>query len=363
MGILYQNPAKTITVIDIPRSIELAQGHRSPGRLLSCTPLQEPYPSVEPKSAKARAQLPEVPLQELLLQRHLALALEEVERDFTDAKWCLERVISDEQHHSEQEEQEDASKYEILTLQNPTSELILHAINPSGLAVSLPPHSTTIQGEIKHTLHIFTISAPKFDIVVLDPPWPNRSARRKNSYFTSYGKREIHDLLLSLPLPTHLANNAIVAVWVTNKPAFRDMLLEEGGVFDAWGVQLVEEWVWVKVTASGVPICGLDSRWRKPYEILLLARKLPRPVFGGVAEVDRRVVISVPDIHSQKPSLKGLFEDVFGKEEGTYEGLEIFARNLTSGWWSWGNEVLKFQFLDCWAGSMNCRPSTPTAPI
>ena len=31
-----------------------------------------------------------------------------------------------------------------------------------------------------------------------------------------------------------------------------------------------------------------------------------------------------------------------------YEALEIFARNLTSGWWAWGNEVLKFQSDECW---------------
>ncbi len=31
-----------------------------------------------------------------------------------------------------------------------------------------------------------------------------------------------------------------------------------------------------------------------------------------------------------------------------YQALEIFARNLTAGWWSCGDEVLKFNWEGCW---------------
>ena len=106
-----------------------------------------------------------------------------------------------------------------------------------------------------------------------------------------------------------------------------------------------EEWVWVKVVRKGEPICGIDSVWRKPYEILLVGQK--KGDEGSKAgDVKRRVLVSVPDLHSRKPNLKTLFENLIGTKE--YLGLEIFARNLTSGWWSWGNEVLKFQTQEHW---------------
>ena len=65
-------------------------------------------------------------------------------------------------------------------------------------------------------------------------------------------------------------------------------------------------------------------------------------------EVKRRVIVGVPDLHSRKPNLKVLFEHLLGKREREFEALEIFARNPTAGWWSWGNEVLKFLMEEYW---------------
>ena len=160
-----------------------------------------------------------------------------------------------------------------------------------------------------------------------------------------------------------------VGVWVTNKAAFRYLLLSPCGIFDAWGIELVEEWVWVKTTIHGAPICALNSAWRKPYEILLVGKakssassKHDDADVGeadrGGGQVKRRVVFGVPDLHSRKPNLRALFEgsmeemgiygDGKGKTKG-YEALEVFARNCTAGWWSWGDEALKFQAQECWA--------------
>jgi protein JSN1 len=61
--------------------------------------------------------------------------------------------------------------------------------------------------------------------------------------------------------------------------------------------------------------------------------------------------------------LKEVFERVFFTEghesEGSnldesgariqqYSAMEVFARNLTAGWWACGNEVLKFNARECW---------------
>lgn len=36
---------------------------------------------------------------------------------------------------------------------------------------------------------------PRFDVIVMDPPWPNRSALRKDAYITAEGGMGIEGLL------------------------------------------------------------------------------------------------------------------------------------------------------------------------
>lgn len=369
--LLYQNPTASVTIIDIPRSLELSQG-RSVRRLLSAEPLQEPFPSHEPKSSKGRAKLGERSIDDLIVQKHLEFSLAEIKQNY-QAEWCLPRVteqrktVDEESSHnaktqkpsfslkdrSGREEEED-----VLNLSPPPPHVFAttffqnqsHTSIPirysSEIHATLPPQSTFLKGSISTTLPTFIQHAPKFDLIILDPPWPNRSARRKGDYEISYNTSEIRSLLSSIPLEDHIYEEGYIGVWITNKAIFRELILE---VFTEWGVELVEEWIWLKVTAKGEPVSALDGLWKKPYEILLVARK------GGVLEGDggvkRRVVMGVPDLHSRKPNLKSPFEVLMQKKPGTYEGLEIFARNLTEGWWGWGNEVLKFQEDEYWADS------------
>jgi N6-adenosine-specific RNA methylase IME4 len=363
--ILYQNPDSTVILIDIPRSIEEAQGDSSPS-LLSSKPIEHPFPSVEPKSEKAKKNLGEVSLEELLLQKRIQLSLDQLKSDW-NGEWCLprcvkcisdgcgnERVVTKRKASGEAEravkplEKRGGDDQNLEpSHKDPTffgnSMAIPTMLCGVKASVRIPPASTALCGDIASTIDIFTSHAPKFDLIILDPPWPNRSARRKQSYGISYGNHEIRTLLLSLPLTNNLAEDALVATWVTNKPAFREMVLGEAGLFEELGVQLVEEWIWLKVTSAGEPVSKLSSMWRKPYEILLVGER-------GVSTdraVQRRVLVGVPDLHSRKPNLKSMFEQVMKKEK--YEALEVFARNLTAGWWGWGNEVLKFQSEEHWA--------------
>lgn len=182
-----------------------------------------------------------------------------------------------------------------------------------------------------------------FNFILLDPPWPNRSVRKAKVYNTSERQLEEHPFYQTLPIIGRYLNPAgIAAVWITNKRAIRQAVLQS---LREMGLGLYEEWIWLKVTSYGEPVTALDGLWRKPYEVLLLFCR-QAAVHGGQSylpeypEVKRRVVIAVPDIHSRKPCLKELLKPPLVPEE--YTALEIFARNLTAGWWSWGNEVLKF---------------------
>jgi N6-adenosine-specific RNA methylase IME4 len=360
--ILYQSPDSTVILIDIPRSIEVAQEVVSQ-RLLSSKPIEHPFPSVEPKSEKARANLGAVSIEELLLQKHIELSLDHLRAEWR-GEWCLPRQVKSVEAENEENgrkrkrtavidqdtnvrtptgtpkavESEVQEEY----FRNSTTIFTDISVGSDKNMIRIPSNSTALCGDINATIDIFQSHAPKFDLIILDPPWPNRSARRKKSYGISYGNHEIIELLSLLPLTDHLNEDAFIGIWITNKPAFRDMVLGEGGLFEGWGVHLVEEWIWLKVTSAGEPISELGSMWRKPYEILLVGRRGAFPD----GDVKRRVLVGVPDLHSRKPNLKSIFEQVMKKEK--YEALEIFARNLTSGWWAWGNEVLKFQSDECW---------------
>lgn len=185
-----------------------------------------------------------------------------------------------------------------------------------------------------------TARSGEFDFVLLDPPWENRSVRRSARYDTMH-KSDPMPVLRAM-LGQHIAPDAIVACWITNKASVRDAALE---AFQAWDVQLIEEWAWLKTTVGGLPITQIDGLWRKPYEVLLLGRKGDYEAQGSHNEIRRRIIVAVPDLHSRKPHLKTLVEPFLPR---TYRALEVFARNLTAGWCSWGDEVLKHNWEGHW---------------
>ncbi|KFX98565.1 hypothetical protein V490_02242 [Pseudogymnoascus sp. VKM F-3557] len=429
--VLWQNEDHTVTLLDIPRSLELAQQfeHKDERKLWSSPPLKQPYPSLEPKSRKAIAALKAPDIGDLILRRVLTLALEEagaaIGKDGNGSlAWCLSRSCYDEELSSLQDAREvkrhhishgvgvasndvssplltpSATSHQYSKTQgedsdsSPSSPLLFYK-NTSGRTTTLPlpggnspaivpVNSALIQGEIVSTLPIFAQNAPQFPLILLDPPWPNRSARRAGSYQTSYGLSEISALLSSIPIKSKLQENGLVGVWITNKESFRNLLLGKDGdmgLFAEWGIELVEEWVWLKITENGEPMSPVDGTWRKPYEILLVGRNISNveidtdscevapqseldeiPGTGrgkevGISDdepfivpmpVKRRVIIAVPDMHSRKPNLMAIFAPLLPHTPDPPRCLEIFARNLTADSWAWGNEVLKFQRLEHW---------------
>ncbi|KAI9790021.1 MAG: hypothetical protein M1816_005635 [Peltula sp. TS41687] len=230
----------------------------------------------------------------------------------------------------------------------------------------IPTQSTFLLASIQDSIFTFksaslqllpsTPTPGQFDFILLDPPWPNASAKRARSYQRPRSLQDISDLLTSIQLEDHIAPEGYVGVWMTNKPAIRELIMTH--LFEQWDLDLVEEWIWIKTTVHGEPITDLDSKWRKPYEVMLLGKRRS----GGEgsqesrrekmvsATIRRRIIAGVPDVHSRKPSLKALIEGVLFGDDATwlYRALEIFARHLTAGWWAWGDEVLKFNCEGAW---------------
>ena len=262
----------------------------------------------------------------------------------------------------------------------------------------IPPHTTFLLNSCSDTASFHAAvrnvsNRPEYDhnnkrhfnLIILDPPWPNASAKRKckskrtgESYRTKSSLREIRNLLSGMDLDRLIAPNGLVAIWITNKPAVRALVLGPGGLFEQLNVSLVEEWVWVKVTCRGEPVTPLDGSWRKPYEVLLLARapadqlksvalERERELQGSASSerpvVKYKVLVAVPDLHSRKPCLKSLLEPMVSidksnevnssteqkRKANACRALEIFARHLVAGWWSWGDQVLLNQWEGSWS--------------
>ncbi|XP_067323557.1 N(6)-adenine-specific methyltransferase METTL4 [Anolis sagrei] len=185
----------------------------------------------------------------------------------------------------------------------------------------------------------------KFGIIVIDPPWENKSVKRSNRY--SYLS---HWQIKQIPVPALAAPDCLVVTWVTNRQKHLRFVKNE--LYPYWSVHGVVEWFWVKITRSGEFVFPLDSFHKKPYEVLILGRvqgSTDRPLRISEDIVlpaipDQKLIVSVPcTLHSHKPPLADVLKE-YAKPE--VNCLELFARNLQPGWTSWGNEVLKFQHID-----------------
>jgi N6-adenosine-specific RNA methylase IME4 len=210
-------------------------------------------------------------------------------------------------------------------------------------AFHIPPKSTLLLSD----LPVPAPSPPNgFNLILLDPPWPNRSARRRSAYSIEATVDDAANLLRTLNLSAYLAPSGVVAVWVTNKAAIRSTA-------DSWlaelGLVVREEWIWVKTTVVGEPVLPVNGTWRVPWEVLLVAGEADEE-----HEFKRRVFAAVPDEHSRKPCLKELFEMLLDLPTD-YEACEVFARGLTAGWYAWGNECLLFNHEAYWSEKMTIR--------
>ncbi|KIW34346.1 uncharacterized protein PV07_01127 [Cladophialophora immunda] len=378
--ILHRNQATTVVLIDIPQSI--SDGQQVPYALRSSPALASPYPSTEPKGWKREAMLNKTAADERLyhesVQREIRAALSE-SRTYLhrlggawyrprhaltshpdsaqspartrNSEWSASPALSHAAAPVVLSTTEKSDQFHSLEDLQGT---IVYNIRPGAAIIQVgdigdfvvPSGSAFLWASLESGFPAF-LSARRelspenrtFDIILMDPPWPNRSVRNSNAYRTSEAQVQDPFLRTVRIVGDFLAPQGLLAIWVTNKSSIRARVLQ---TFQALDLHLHEEWVWIKITAQGVPVSQIDGVWRRPYEILLLLRKGQPP--QGPA---RKVIAAVPDLHSRKPCLKILLEEQLPSK---YSALELFARNLIAGWWSWGDEVLKFQHESQWDG-------------
>ncbi|KAJ3167788.1 Methyltransferase-like protein 4 [Geranomyces variabilis] len=118
----------------------------------------------------------------------------------------------------------------------------------------IPPYSDFITSDLCRAPQTLRTLDP-FDLIVMDPPWPNKSVQRAGSY----DEIDVYDLF-KIPGKRLVRPGGYVAVW------FQEFVRNK--LFSAWGLALVGEWYWLKVTAKGQWVFDPSTLHRKPYEIV-----------------------------------------------------------------------------------------------
>ena len=386
-ALLFVSDDASVFLLDLPRSIELAQMNspesHCPYQIISSEPRLVPYPSTDPKTPQKRKEfLSKISVAEQVyhqsLQQSIYEALTQI-RCGHEGPWCRTRHTVENAYNKKFTGSDQSVRPKLCNRSTPGAPIILSG--PSGgcdevpslqnyavtnvfarsarlkmdnKSFSIPPHSTFILSDISNAQtfsHSARLLIPQrghaisgsFDLIVLDPPWSNRSVRRSKNYITSEDQsrdpfNSVHFLFVH-----HLSVGGIVALWITNKWKVRENVLH---TLAKNGLILVEEWIWAKVTVAGEPVSDVTGLWRHPYEVCLVFQKMnssePRE-----RKAKRRILAAVPDFHSRKPKLMELFFKVFPSLTFDY-ALEVFARDLCAGWWSWGDDVLKYANRTAW---------------
>lgn len=403
---------QTLSLVQHPDS-EPSEGSNREKSLLSSPPLKIPYPTAtEPKTESARTRvLQRIPASERLFHAEIEPlirdGLGEI-REFANKsarEWCLPRhvvpdhwqengdfrkrkwtgdalwdtatttssaVESTAQVTSDQPPVilsstsvngfESMAQLQNVAIKNPSGECASLRISHGQPTFSVPPLSSFVLCTLPTTQSSKTpepipgLSGQKFNLVLFDPPWPNRSARRGRQYLTNhYFNIDALTQRVGDILHAHLAVDGLAAIWVTNSEKSRRSAYD---AIQSAGLRASEEWIWLKTTTEGEPLTPVDGVWRKPYEVLVIGKAAAPDGLNASDDnsMIRRVIAAVPDVHSRKPNLREVFEQVFftpawSEAAGApYSALEVFARNLTAGWWACGNEVLKFNDKEWWVG-------------
>lgn len=186
----------------------------------------------------------------------------------------------------------------------------------------------------------------KYSVIYADPPWNQRTGPNlSGGYKVVNGKQVFNNVStnsLAVPYPTlsveQIASinvrditekDAHLYLWVTNQ-----FILESKKVIESWGFKYSTVLIWQKAPFGS----GLGGTFGIGHEFLLFCRKgnlkSNIKVKGTVHKVKRPYVNGYP-CHSKKPPyFRELIESVSPGNK-----IELFAREKSPGWDTWGNEI------------------------
>ena len=169
----------------------------------------------------------------------------------------------------------------------------------------------------------------KYNIIYADPPWSYQGKMMNSSVTDHYSVMNINDIA-NMPIKNIADDNCVLFMWVT-LPKLNEFMK----VINGWGFEYkTTAFVWVKKNKKADSFFMGLGRWtRANPEICVLATR------GNISRKSnsiRQLQVFPIERHSKKHDE---FRDLILELVGDLPRIELFARETSSGWDSWGNEV------------------------
>ena len=173
----------------------------------------------------------------------------------------------------------------------------------------------------------------KYQIIYADPPWQfkNYNDAKGDHWAGSHYELMTTKSISLLPIKDLADDSCILFIWGT-WPKLPDCL----EVIKGWGFTYkTVAFVWCKENKNKSLFLGMGYWTRSNTEYCLLATK------GRIKRVDTNIFQVIQALrmrHSAKPAI---VRDKIIKLVGDLPRIELFARQKTEGWDTWGNEVIE----------------------
>lgn len=171
----------------------------------------------------------------------------------------------------------------------------------------------------------------KYNIIYADPPWFYRQNTVRGAAENHYPTMSMEDIN-NLPIGKIADKNCALFLWVT-LPSLEEFFVS--GIMTKWGFEYkTVGFVWVKRCKNRDNFFwGLGNYTRANIELCLLGIK--GKMLKQSSSV-HQIIYSPIETHSKKPDI---VRDNIVRLYGDLPRIELFARQQTLDWDSWGNDV------------------------
>lgn len=164
----------------------------------------------------------------------------------------------------------------------------------------------------------------KYNTIYADPPWQIKKIKRSvrpNQIEMDYPTMKLEDIK-NLKVQNLTEDNCVLFLWTIQK-----YLKDAFDVMQEWGFKYQRTITWDK--KNGMCLFGFHHRT----EFLLFGYKGKLPMYPK-RKTFPTLVEAKSKYHSNKPHIFREYIEKFGNKK-----IELFARQQTEGWDTWGNEV------------------------
>jgi len=170
----------------------------------------------------------------------------------------------------------------------------------------------------------------KYQIILSDPPWSYRNMGNIQATAAAQYSTMSNKDICALPVAKLADDNCILFLWATF-PKIQEAL----DVIRAWGFEYkTVGFTWVKTNPkNGKPFFGVGWYTKSNAEVCLIGVKGKAPKISNSVS---SIIIEPRGKHSRKPdeAKRRIVEFC-----GDVPRIELFAREKTLGWNSWGDEI------------------------